>query len=266
MRAADCCVAAELDAVGRVVGAPAGQPGEQQAVQADGRGRVLTRRNRPPPAHDRRRRRGWSAPSARSTRWRPATLRALYRVCRPRSPWSRRSRPATDAASGPLSSASDDGRPTPSRMSCSCIQQSKSRTRMNRPKLSGPTGVGVGAFQSSTDMSFKRLRPIGGHRAEPLVQRAAGFGAQVTNPAFVGHSDVVAHMVQRRDIEISVGCNSAPAARIRCRRCGRPRCAHTSRAAASAFAIAAQTTRSATHPSCPRCRTDPTTRRTCRER
>jgi hypothetical protein len=36
---ADCCVAAEFDA-GRVVGAAAGQPGEQQTVQADGRGRV----------------------------------------------------------------------------------------------------------------------------------------------------------------------------------------------------------------------------------
>jgi hypothetical protein len=35
----DCRVAVELDTV-RVVGAPTGQPGEQQAVQADGRGRV----------------------------------------------------------------------------------------------------------------------------------------------------------------------------------------------------------------------------------
>ena len=35
----DCCVAAEFNPL-RVVGAPAGQPGEQQAVQADGRGRV----------------------------------------------------------------------------------------------------------------------------------------------------------------------------------------------------------------------------------
>ena len=35
----DGCVAGEFDA-GRVVSAPAGQPGEQQAVQADGCGRV----------------------------------------------------------------------------------------------------------------------------------------------------------------------------------------------------------------------------------
>src|SRR5580704_16540584 len=35
----DCCVPTESHAL-RVVGAPACQPGEQQAVQADGRGRV----------------------------------------------------------------------------------------------------------------------------------------------------------------------------------------------------------------------------------
>ncbi|CFE47900.1 Uncharacterised protein [Mycobacterium tuberculosis] len=39
----------------------------------------------------------------------------------------------TSGDAGPPSSSSDDGRCTAARMSCSCIQQSKMRIRMNRP-------------------------------------------------------------------------------------------------------------------------------------
>ncbi len=48
--------------------------------------------------------------------------------------------------------------------------------------------------------------PIGGDRAESLQKLGAGCSAEVTNPPFVGDADVVAHVVQRRDIDIGVGC------------------------------------------------------------
>ena len=45
------------------------------------------------------------------------------------------------------------GRPTASRMSCSCSQQSNTRICMNRPKVSLPAGVNDSAFHSSSLMA-----------------------------------------------------------------------------------------------------------------
>ena len=140
------------------------------------------------------------------------TVGRLGAACPPRSPWWPRSRRGPVAPRVPSSSSSEDGRDNASRMSCSCIQQSNTRTRMNRavavrarrrrrrPRSTPPRTWPVKAARRSC-----------GDRAEPLEHAGARFPAEMAHPALVHHSDVVAHMVERGDVDIGVAGARCPA-------------------------------------------------------
>ncbi len=91
----------------------------------------------------------------------------------------------------------------------------------------------------------QHIAPSRRDRAEPLQQSISGLRAEVTDPDFVGRADVVADVVQRRQIDVGVGRAEPLQRSTRCRSCGRRRRARTSRAAASVSATAARTVRSA---------------------